>query len=267
MSELTKLDLSENKLSGEIVDALGNLKKLEVLNLSFNELRGEIPEALKNCKVLTGLSLSNNSLTGDIPSILGKLSELTSCKLNDNNFSGNFPSELGKLKKLRLLHVHNNQLDGKIPKDLDNKPQPIKRRNNQKVNKKDKEVKKPKTRKLDQKAVETLDLIFGNNHTLTAENRDSAVKGDKAALLACWKKMQGHEAAIEAAAEKMQGEERDEGKEEELLERKQNESLKLLYDDVGDSDVNQWKGITVDEKGRVTEIGKVGVCEVVGGFV
>ena len=78
--------------------------------------------------------------------------------------------------------------------------------------------------------------------------------------------MQGHEAAITAAAEKIQGK-RDTDKEKELLDKKHNESLKLLYDDVGDSDVSQWKGITVDESGRVTEIGKVGAWEVVSGFV
>ncbi|GMH62053.1 hypothetical protein TL16_g03398 [Triparma laevis f. inornata] len=252
---LTKLDLSENKLSGEILESLGNCKKLKFLNLSNNELKGEIPEALKMCKALTEISLSSNQLTGDIPSILGKLPELTSIKLNNNSLSGSFPSELGKLNKLKVLHVHYNQLSGKIPKDLDNKPQLIKRDVQKKGNEKELDVDtRPTSKGLDQKSVDTLDLIYGNNHNLSAERRDTDIKGDMAALLVCWKTMQGHEAEIKKQAIAIQSQKRDEEKEKELLVKKQNESLKILYDDVGDKDVSQWKGITVNEKGRVTEI-------------
>ncbi|KAJ7952688.1 Receptor kinase [Quillaja saponaria] len=68
--------ISGNSFSGELPTGI-------YLNLSFNRLSGEIPPELGNLRDLTYLDLSENSLTGEIPL------ELTKLKLNQFNVSGN----------------------------------------------------------------------------------------------------------------------------------------------------------------------------------
>ena len=50
-----ELNLSQNRLSGEIPPELGNLANLEELSLGFNELRGCIPGALQD-RLAMGIS-------------------------------------------------------------------------------------------------------------------------------------------------------------------------------------------------------------------
>ncbi|KAG8084911.1 hypothetical protein GUJ93_ZPchr0010g8589 [Zizania palustris] len=64
------LDLSQNRLSGEIPASLGNLVKLERLNLSSNGLHGQIPSSLQQLTSLHLLNLSDNLLSGAIPGAL-----------------------------------------------------------------------------------------------------------------------------------------------------------------------------------------------------
>ncbi|KAI3524379.1 hypothetical protein L1887_03033 [Cichorium endivia] len=61
--DLETLNLSENKLSGEIPTSLGRLTALRELNLRWNELKGTIPEALGNLTSLRELYLDMNKLT------------------------------------------------------------------------------------------------------------------------------------------------------------------------------------------------------------
>ena len=69
---VVSLDLRDNKLSGELPEALGNLLNLTQLHLSVNpSLSGEIPEALGKLSNLETLNLGWNSLSGEIPKALG----------------------------------------------------------------------------------------------------------------------------------------------------------------------------------------------------
>ena len=76
------LDLSANNLSGPISpgidDLIDNLTALQVLDLSGNRLNGEIPDALGSLSNLIHLDLSANQLSGPFPGIreLGSLSNL-----------------------------------------------------------------------------------------------------------------------------------------------------------------------------------------------
>ena len=65
------LDLSFNRLSGEIPAAISNLNKLEVLNLSYNQLSGKVPSniGVEHIKKLILLDLHNNHLSGEVPSL------------------------------------------------------------------------------------------------------------------------------------------------------------------------------------------------------
>ncbi|PKI34568.1 hypothetical protein CRG98_045105 [Punica granatum] len=62
----TSIDISENRTSGQIPNALGTFKSLRLLNM--NNLTGNIPPAITNLNFLALLNLSYNRLTGLIRS-------------------------------------------------------------------------------------------------------------------------------------------------------------------------------------------------------
>ena len=118
LTNLTELDLGRNQLGGEIPPELGRLTNLTELDLGRNQLGGEIPPELGNLTNLTGLGLYMNQLGGEIPSDLGRLTNLTWLSLVGNQLRGEIPSELGNLAKLTQLYLQENQLRGCIPERL-----------------------------------------------------------------------------------------------------------------------------------------------------
>ncbi|KAE8124789.1 hypothetical protein FH972_019642 [Carpinus fangiana] len=66
---MNMVDLSNNRLSGNIAQDLARLSSLESLNLSHNQLSGEFPSSLSGMVSLSNISLdfSYNNLTGPIP--------------------------------------------------------------------------------------------------------------------------------------------------------------------------------------------------------
>ena len=111
-----ELNLSDNRLSGQLPSGLGNLAKLRRLDLNDNQLTGEIPASLGNLTDLTNLGLRSNRLSGAIPSELGNLTNLTGLGLGGNQLSGAIPPELGNLTKLSSLSLSGNKkLSGPIP--------------------------------------------------------------------------------------------------------------------------------------------------------
>ncbi|XP_064995497.1 receptor-like protein EIX1 isoform X2 [Musa acuminata AAA Group] len=88
----TLIDLSDNCLSGNIPEELGNLHGLRSLNLSGNYLIGQIPRSIDGMKQLEVLDLSRNNLSGAIPSGLAALNFLDHLNLSYNNLSGSIPT-------------------------------------------------------------------------------------------------------------------------------------------------------------------------------
>ena len=158
IEETTELELSYQKLTGEIPEEIGNLTKLTNLNLGYNNLTGEIPTSIKSLINLESLILSFNkigcqkynfdtysklmlnggvdnqtdnelclihcdqtdSCSGKIPHWIGDLINLKVLKLNSNQFIGMIPSEIGNLKKLTELYLSHNELEGRIPPEIGN---------------------------------------------------------------------------------------------------------------------------------------------------
>nr|XP_043614975.1 receptor-like protein EIX2 [Erigeron canadensis] len=88
---LISLDLSSNKINGEIPDVLMDLVALTNLNLSRNELSGHIPTMIGNLKSMESLDLSMNKLSSRIPPSLASVNTLGYLNLSFNKLSGPLP--------------------------------------------------------------------------------------------------------------------------------------------------------------------------------
>ncbi|KAF8378856.1 hypothetical protein HHK36_030205 [Tetracentron sinense] len=77
------------------------LTKLKVLDLSSNRLVGEIPRELGGLVSLFKLDLNDNHLSGNVPTEFEMFSDLEHLNLAANNLSGFIPEQLGNCLKLR----------------------------------------------------------------------------------------------------------------------------------------------------------------------
>ncbi|XP_075108901.1 cuscuta receptor 1 [Nicotiana tabacum] len=93
---MSGIDLSSNRLTGEIPIELGNLSKIHALNLSHNHLIGRIPESFSYLHEVESLDLSYNSLNESIPEGLLELHPLAVFSVTYNNLSGRVPDFKGQ---------------------------------------------------------------------------------------------------------------------------------------------------------------------------
>ncbi|XP_078153765.1 cuscuta receptor 1-like isoform X3 [Carex rostrata] len=82
------INLSSNRLVGNIPKDIGRMNWLITLDLSNNHLSGGIPNSISNLLQLENLDLSHNSLTGEIPREMTKLTSLASFSVAYNNLFG-----------------------------------------------------------------------------------------------------------------------------------------------------------------------------------
>ncbi|KAI9096740.1 hypothetical protein K1719_025919 [Acacia pycnantha] len=118
LSRLSFLELSDNLLSREIPDQIGNCNQLQMLDLHKNQLQGTIPSSFEFLLVLNVLDLSTNRITGSIPQKLGKLTSLNKLIISGNSITGLIPQSLGLCKNLQLLDISNNRISGSIPDEV-----------------------------------------------------------------------------------------------------------------------------------------------------
>ncbi len=84
-TNVTQLDLSNNRLTGAPQSQIGQLVNLTSLDLSGNALTG-LPAELGRLKKLETLDVSNNQLTG-LPMELGNLTQLRVLDVSGNAYS------------------------------------------------------------------------------------------------------------------------------------------------------------------------------------
>lgn len=121
--ELTSIELYGNWMSGILPDELFALPKLEVLDIDDNLLTGAIPASISSLTNMKMLYLSKNRFTGPIPPEIGELSNLEELWLGDdlgNTFSGGIPAEFGNLANLKEFRCIDCGLGGPLPAEIGN---------------------------------------------------------------------------------------------------------------------------------------------------
>ncbi|GMI64332.1 receptor like protein 13 [Hibiscus trionum] len=109
LRNMAGIDLSCNKLSGQIPFQLGSLSEIHSLNLSHNKLIGVIPSSFSKLKQLESLDLSYNNLTGKIPNQLVELNFLEVFSVAHNNLSGSTPEPKAQFQTFDESSYEGNQ--------------------------------------------------------------------------------------------------------------------------------------------------------------
>ncbi|KAL9387258.1 hypothetical protein Peur_020382 [Populus x canadensis] len=155
LTNLLRLDLRENQLTGTIPSSIGILYKLQYLDLATNFLYGTLPLSLANLTQAYELDFSRNNITGiidprlfpdgsaanktglvslknfllqttglggRIPEEIGNCKFLSLLALDENRFHGPIPSSLGNSSELTVLRLSNNLLSGNIPPNIGHVP-------------------------------------------------------------------------------------------------------------------------------------------------
>ncbi|XP_050386412.1 receptor-like protein EIX2 [Argentina anserina] len=91
---------------------LGLVKRID---LSSNKLTGQIPSGITTLVGLISLNLSGNFLKGEISQDIGKLQSLDSLDLSSNQLEGRIPISLAWIYQLSFLNLSYNNLFGEIP--------------------------------------------------------------------------------------------------------------------------------------------------------
>ncbi|XP_048611830.1 receptor-like protein 50 [Brassica napus] len=101
---------------GSKMELLGSSFRIyKTIDVSGNRLEGDIPQSIGLLKELIVLNMSNNAFTGHIPPSLSNLTNLQSLDLSQNRLSGTILPELEKLTFLAWMNFSNNMLEGPIP--------------------------------------------------------------------------------------------------------------------------------------------------------
>lgn len=112
------LDLSANRLTGDIPAEMGLFSKLRYLNLSWNNFQSRMPPELGYFQNLTVLDLRNNLLNGSIPGDICDSGSLGILQVDGNSLTGPIPEEIGNCSSLYLLSMSHNNLNGPIPESI-----------------------------------------------------------------------------------------------------------------------------------------------------
>lgn len=114
LSVLSKLNLSSNLLVGSIPSSIGKLNSIMELDVSENRLSGEIPENLVSCIKLESLHMQGNLFQGLVPESLNSLKGIELIDISRNNLSGEIPIFLETLP-LKSLNLSFNDFEGEVP--------------------------------------------------------------------------------------------------------------------------------------------------------
>uniref|UniRef100_A0A0D3F6A3 non-specific serine/threonine protein kinase n=1 Tax=Oryza barthii TaxID=65489 RepID=A0A0D3F6A3_9ORYZ len=117
---LVYIDMSSNKLFGQLSPRWGECTKLTYLHVSNNRITGVLPSSLGKLSWLGSFDISSNKIEGHIPPEIGSMVSLFNLSLTNNLLHGNIPEELGSLQNLEYLDLSLNNLSGPIQGLIEN---------------------------------------------------------------------------------------------------------------------------------------------------
>ena len=100
---------------GKLSKYTSTLRLVKSIDLSNNKIMGEIPTEITDLVGLVSLILSVNNFSGQIPLQIGDLKSLDTLDLSRNHLVGQIPSSLTQIDRLNTFNLSNNHLSGKIP--------------------------------------------------------------------------------------------------------------------------------------------------------
>ena len=151
---VTRLNLTDNGLSGTIPASVGQLKRLEVWEMPDNMIYGQIPNEMMDlwtdfrcgnengvpCNPFTGsgrsapecggqlcyaygglkrINMKRNRLSGSIPKEISKLFRtMEHLDLSSNRLTGTLPTNLGYLHWVTTLDLYFNRIKGPVPPSI-----------------------------------------------------------------------------------------------------------------------------------------------------
>ncbi|TKY67992.1 leucine-rich repeat receptor protein kinase [Spatholobus suberectus] len=123
-SNLLRLDLKENNLTGPIPQNIGVLSKLQFLDLSTNHhLNGTLPLSIANLTQVYELDVSRSNITGILDPRLfpdgsdrpkSGLIGIRNLLFQDTQLGGRIPNEIGNIRNLTLLALDGNNFYGGV---------------------------------------------------------------------------------------------------------------------------------------------------------
>ncbi|KAM4108349.1 hypothetical protein ACB094_03G038500 [Castanea mollissima] len=120
LKSLNFLDLSQTYFFRELPNSIGNLESLSHLDLSWANFLGELPKSICNLKSLSYLDLFGTNFLGELPNSIGNLKSLSHLDLGSTNFSGKLPDSIGNLNSLNYLDLGYSKFSGEIPPSIGN---------------------------------------------------------------------------------------------------------------------------------------------------
>jgi Leucine-rich repeat (LRR) protein len=116
LGDIVGISLRDNHVAGTLPpDLFRALSKLEIMDLSQNRLSGNLPFSVGSNTALEQLNLENNRIEGILPPSIGGMESLQYLRLGANQIRGKIPTEIGRLVNLRHLSAEANKLTGPLP--------------------------------------------------------------------------------------------------------------------------------------------------------
>jgi Leucine-rich repeat (LRR) protein len=119
---VSKIQLIQHNLQGELSSSITVFSNLSHLMLDINKLYGNLTEILLSLPKLESFTVANNLFTGTFPSSITSLSNLQLLNLNYNQFYGTLPSSLQPIEQINIIA---NQFSGTLPSTLFRSPCPM----------------------------------------------------------------------------------------------------------------------------------------------
>ncbi|KAK4395010.1 Tyrosine-sulfated glycopeptide receptor 1 [Sesamum angolense] len=120
LNQIQVIDLSRNRLSGELAPSEKLPATVQIFNLSNNHFHGPVQSSfLQPALNLETFDVSNNSFSGSIPTSICSFSPLIQwIDLSNNDFTGPIAQGFGKCTNLQSLRVGFTNLSGEVPQDI-----------------------------------------------------------------------------------------------------------------------------------------------------